>query len=90
MLWLLDNRARLTAGRVLYRFPETTTGMTDAVATVLDAEGVENAEERTGYLKHALTPAADTMAFNDDWAQDRKSTRLNSSHEIPSRMPSST
>ena len=24
-----------------------------------------------------------------DWETDRKSTRLNSSHEIPSRMPSS-
>ena len=24
-----------------------------------------------------------------DWRKDRKSTRLNSSHEIPSRMPSS-
>ena len=32
-------------------------------------------------------------AFKDggyrDWETDRKSTRLNSSHEIPSRMPSS-
>ena len=31
--------------------------------------------------------------YNDhdyrDWETDRKSTRLNSSHEIPSRMPSS-
>ena len=33
------------------------------------------------------------MALTDltyrDWETDRKSTRLNSSHEIPSRMPSS-
>ena len=30
------------------------------------------------------------MPFNyRDWETDRKSTRLNSSHEIPSRMPSS-
>ena len=28
------------------------------------------------------------MAYRD-WETDRKSTRLNSSHEIPSRMPSS-
>ena len=27
--------------------------------------------------------------FYRDWETDRKSTRLNSSHEIPSRMPSS-
>ena len=30
-----------------------------------------------------------TRASGDPTAQDRKSTRLNSSHEIPSRMPSS-
>ena len=29
------------------------------------------------------------MAAYRDWETDRKSTRLNSSHEIPSRMPSS-
>ena len=29
------------------------------------------------------------MACYRDWETDRKSTRLNSSHEIPSRMPSS-
>ena len=29
------------------------------------------------------------MAVYRDWETDRKSTRLNSSHEIPSRMPSS-
>ena len=30
----------------------------------------------------------DTYGYRD-WETDRKSTRLNSSHEIPSRMPSS-
>ena len=30
-----------------------------------------------------------TDAAYRDWETDRKSTRLNSSHEIPSRMPSS-
>ena len=29
------------------------------------------------------------LALYRDWETDRKSTRLNSSHEIPSRMPSS-
>ena len=33
--------------------------------------------------------AADTAGAYRDWETDRKSTRLNSSHEIPSRMPSS-
>ena len=31
----------------------------------------------------------DTICVYRDWETDRKSTRLNSSHEIPSRMPSS-
>ena len=31
----------------------------------------------------------DIKAPYRDWETDRKSTRLNSSHEIPSRMPSS-
>ena len=31
---------------------------------------------------------SDYKAYRD-WETDRKSTRLNSSHEIPSRMPSS-
>ena len=32
---------------------------------------------------------ANTVPRYRDWETDRKSTRLNSSHEIPSRMPSS-
>ena len=43
----------------------------------------------------ALTADARTVVASNrnasyrDWETDRKSTRLNSSHEIPSRMPSS-
>ena len=33
--------------------------------------------------------ATGTASMYRDWETDRKSTRLNSSHEIPSRMPSS-
>ena len=48
-------------------------------------------------LIHHLNEAADQAAVLShlhnttyrDWETDRKSTRLNSSHEIPSRMPSS-
>ena len=41
-----------------------------------------------------VTPSLHTPLMNitnayRDWETDRKSTRLNSSHEIPSRMPSS-
>ena len=35
-----------------------------------------------------ITPVVLTPPYRD-WETDRKSTRLNSSHEIPSRMPSS-
>ena len=34
-------------------------------------------------------PAIDTRYSEEDVVSDRKSTRLNSSHIIPSRMPSS-
>ena len=36
-----------------------------------------------------LAIAKNDDALYRDWETDRKSTRLNSSHEIPSRMPSS-
>ena len=35
------------------------------------------------------TDLATMLTAYRDWETDRKSTRLNSSHEIPSRMPSS-
>ena len=39
---------------------------------------------------HAVcTEFAQKLKAYRDWETDRKSTRLNSSHEIPSRMPSS-
>ena len=43
------------------------------------------------YGKSSLSSAAPPpIPFGyRDWETDRKSTRLNSSHEIPSRMPSS-
>ena len=44
---------------------------------VLDGRGIE------------LSMRTITIAKYRDWETDRKSTRLNSSHEIPSRMPSS-
>ena len=40
-----------------------------------------------GQLK--LEPTSISYRNYRDWETDRKSTRLNSSHEIPSRMPSS-
>ena len=40
-----------------------------------------------GTITNDLDP--ETKAMYRDWETDRKSTRLNSSHEIPSRMPSS-
>ena len=37
---------------------------------------------------HYYVELVDDAVYRD-WETDRKSTRLNSSHEIPSRMPSS-
>ena len=42
---------------------------------------------RHGRLRALIEGAL--VAGTRSWPQDRKSTRLNSSHEIPSRMPSS-
>ena len=39
--------------------------------------------------KKLLEKQKDIDGSYRDWETDRKSTRLNSSHEIPSRMPSS-
>ena len=39
------------------------------------------------YSEEQMEPQ--TLEVDEDNFQDRKSTRLNSSHEIPSRMPSS-
>ena len=41
------------------------------------------------YQNHAMTDAEARQALADACKQDRKSTRLNSSHEFVSRMPSS-
>ena len=49
----------------------------------IDVEGFE-AEVLAG-----MTRPAAALSFEFTTIQDRKSTRLNSSHEIPSRMPSS-
>ena len=51
------------------------------------SEIVNNSEEK-GKQFAAEQEAADKAPYRD-WETDRKSTRLNSSHEIPSRMPSS-
>ena len=40
-------------------------------------------------LRNAAAQIQIDYATYRDWETDRKSTRLNSSHEIPSRMPSS-
>ena len=47
---------------------------------------VHNNEDKLASKTYNLS---DEEAAYRDWETDRKSTRLNSSHEIPSRMPSS-
>ena len=41
------------------------------------------------HVIHDYTNIGELYTLYRDWETDRKSTRLNSSHEIPSRMPSS-
>ena len=45
--------------------------------------------KRLPYGAHVVLQIEEDEAFNE-WARDRKSTRLNSSHIQKSRMPSST
>ena len=52
-----------------------------------DSPEIGNVEEEISFKK--LEGEGLTISFNPDYLRDRKSTRLNSSHEIPSRMPSS-
>ena len=47
------------------------------------------ADMREKHLHQQQTINANQNTNYRDWETDRKSTRLNSSHEIPSRMPSS-
>ena len=49
---------------------------------------LEDAERKTVWQAHESGPMSELIWYRD-WETDRKSTRLNSSHEIPSRMPSS-
>ena len=50
------------------------------------AKPIYNSSDSVNPLKSLLYAAHHHYR---DWETDRKSTRLNSSHEIPSRMPSS-
>ena len=51
------------------------------VATILDPAAGEDGDDDRAYLQ--------ALKDDPDMAQDRKSTRLNSSHVVTSRMPSS-
>ena len=63
--------------------------------TFIEISNEELTKYREDYISSQLY---EDMTFDEylldlgayrDWETDRKSTRLNSSHEIPSRMPSS-
>ena len=62
------------------------------VSESIDTVSTNNAEKCKDNIAKSLDSDANTIkqhASYRDWETDRKSTRLNSSHEIPSRMPSS-
>ena len=54
-----------------------------------DREGVAGAISKKKLREYGQAAAVNSLRTYRDWETDRKSTRLNSSHEIPSRMPSS-
>ena len=51
-------------------------------------EALEASIDAKNEVLKGLVPPHDASAYRD-WETDRKSTRLNSSHEFVSRMPSS-
>ena len=60
----------------------------------MKGESVPKKTESTGtglesYVAKLMGNGSNRTSETEDEIQDRKSTRLNSSHEIPSRMPSS-
>ena len=76
-----DRRDRQVSGRILdvASFPTATFELTEPI--VLTPAALDGAE--------LSVTAAGTLTLRGVTKQDRKSTRLNSSHEVPSRMPSS-
>ena len=64
-------------------------GELDAIAPIV-ALNLDPNIKSSGFWKTFGTKTFDAIKQTyRDWETDRKSTRLNSSHEIPSRMPSS-
>ena len=51
--------------------------------------GTDDQRERWGLFRRAIGLRFDEVVPGSIWTQDRKSTRLNSSHSSVSRMPSS-
>ena len=72
--------------------PEQREALATSIEELLYKEGLRRANITTGEIDEAkerlLTPIA-IAKLRERIQGDRKSTRLNSSHEIPSRMPSS-
>ena len=72
------------AQRILDGIPDRTVDKEERQAILYAREGKDEDAART-WEARVIRIAADLMGA----IEDRKSTRLNSSHEIPSRMPSS-
>ena len=86
---VLDGKESDSSGRQM-------PAMTEEEKDILQHHGVIGMRwgkgRKTKVPKQTTAPKAngvDEAARYRDWETDRKSTRLNSSHEIPSRMPSS-
>ena len=83
------DKTAMNRGQILYRVAELLEGRRDQFAEeVASAEGLA-----TGAARETVDRGIDRWVWYAGWAdkisQDRKSTRLNSSHIQKSRMPSS-
>ena len=81
-----DIRARLSNNPTDFQMNRLTALSAD-IQALFDAANSEVSKQLNLDLEDFI-PYETDFAYRD-WETDRKSTRLNSSHEIPSRMPSS-
>ena len=85
----VDSRTSIFIGgddKTLSINPQVNTNFLDGGQPDIKAIGVG---DLSAGCKFTATTYGMIMRTYRDWETDRKSTRLNSSHEIPSRMPSS-
>ena len=87
----IGKAADLIEAQKKFEFEMTPEEAIEELQNVLNGEIAEYGEEGCEYTEKAFEMAFDALQERKagKWVKDRKSTRLNSSHRLTSRMPSS-